>query len=149
MRKLVVLVVLAAAACGGGKKGGATTPDPDTGGGGGGEVANTGGGGGGNDMVSPEAMDEIQRLFQRRGNAVSRCLSFAIDNKDLPKNSKGRVTLGVTISKGGRADDVKIIKASIDSKSLNECVISRVKEIQFPEIPRKYETTYTYAFEAS
>ncbi|MBX3161292.1 MAG: AgmX/PglI C-terminal domain-containing protein [Deltaproteobacteria bacterium] len=145
MRKLVVLVVLAAACGGGKKKGGSTTPEPDTGGGG--EVANPGGTG--DDMVPAEAMDEIQRLFQRKGNAVSRCLSFAIDNKDLPKNSKGRVTLGVTISKAGRADDVKIIKASIDSKSLNECILGRVKEIQFPEIPRTYETTYTYAFEAS
>jgi hypothetical protein len=142
--KNLVLVVVLVAACGGKKSGGSTTPEPDTGGGEPVAAKN-----GGDNMVSPESIDEIQRLFQRKGNAVSRCLSFAIDNKDLPKNSKGRVTLGVTIAKDGKAGSVKVIKASIESKSLSDCVIARVKEIQFPEIPREYETTYTYAFEAS
>jgi hypothetical protein len=100
-------------------------------------------------MVPPETMDEVQRLFRRKGDAVSRCLSFAIDNKELPRNSHGKVTLGVTISPGGKAGGIKVLNASIDSKSLNECIVHRVEEIQFPEMKQSYETTYTYAFEAS
>ena len=100
-------------------------------------------------MVPPETMDEIERSFRRKGDAVSRCLSFAIDNKELPKNSHGKVTLGVTISPGGKAGGIKVINASLESKSLTDCVIHRVEEIQFPEVKKPYETTYTYAFEAS
>ncbi len=100
-------------------------------------------------MVSVEQMDEIQRMFVRKATAVSRCLSVAVDNKELPRSSRGKVTLGVVIATSGRPSDVKIIKASLESKTLNECVVNKVKEIQFPAIPTSYETTYTYAFEAS
>jgi TonB family protein len=144
---LLIGTIAALVACGGKK--GQTTPDPDTGGG------ELGGGGEGipnnnqeGDVVSAETLDEIQRMFQRKGSAVSRCLAFAVDNKELPKNSRGKVTLEVTITPSGAPGDVKVLKASIESKSLNDCIIERVKEIQFPEIPNAYPATYTYAFEA-
>jgi len=146
-KQLLVVTCLAAMACGGGKKGGDTTPtgsgDDMLGGGGIEQPPNTGG-----PMVSPDTMEQIQRLFERRGTAVSRCLAFVVDNKELPKNSKGRITLSVTISPSGKADDVKVLKSTLDNKSLHDCVIDRVKEIDFPELPKPYPTTYTYAFEA-
>ena len=141
MVKMVLVIATLCAACGG-KKGGPTTPDP----GGGEPVGNT------NDndqMVTPETMDEIQRLFVRKAGAVSRCLSVAVDNKELPKNSRGKVTLGVVIATSGEPGEVKVIKATLESKSLNDCIVKKVQEIQFPAVPKPYETTYTYAFEAS
>ncbi|MBA3460650.1 MAG: AgmX/PglI C-terminal domain-containing protein [Deltaproteobacteria bacterium] len=99
-------------------------------------------------MVTPEKMEEITRLLNRKGNIISKCLSKAVDNQELPKNSRGKITLDITISPSGKADAVKIIKASLDSPSLHECVVSHVKEIQFPEIPTTYPTSHTYAFEA-
>ena len=99
-------------------------------------------------MVSPEKMDEITRLLQRKGNIISKCLSRAVDNKELPKNSRGKITLDIVISPAGKADTVKIIKASLDSASLHDCVIGHVKEIQFPELPTTFPTSHTYAFEA-
>jgi len=144
MKSVLCLVLLSVVACGGKKKQADTTPA-------GGDDNNTPVDkptGDGAPMVSPETMDEIQRLFQRKGNAVSHCLAIVVDNKELPKNSHGKITLEVTISRAGKADNVKIIKKSLDSKALDQCVIDRVKEIQFPELPNTYPTTYTYAFEA-
>jgi hypothetical protein len=141
MLKQMVLCAVVVAACGG-KKQPETTPDQPRN-----DVAVTPTGD--QSMVPPETMDEIQRLFRRKGDAVSRCLSFAIDNKELPKNSHGKVTLGVTIGTGGKAGSIKVINATLESKSLTECVVHRVEEIQFPEVKKPYETTYTYAFEAS
>ena len=43
---------------------------------------------------------------------------------------------------------MKVIKDSLESKKLEDCVIGKVQEIEFPQIPSKYETTYAYAFEA-
>ncbi len=143
-RKLVanlVLVLLMVAACGGKK--GATTPPPDE------DKKVSAPETDPSTMVSGETMDEITKMFQRKGNAVSRCLSVVIDNKELPKNSRGKITLEVTISTSGKPTAVKILKASLDSKPLHDCVIERVKEIQFPTVPNTYPTTYTYAFEAS
>jgi hypothetical protein len=107
------------------------------------------GGGGGGVMVPPDTMDEIQRRFDRKRPTVSRCLSAAIDAKELPKNSRGKITLNVTVMPGGKAGEIKVVKATIESERLTSCVISKVKEIVFPDVPKPYPTSYTYAFEAT
>jgi len=146
---LVASLAVVFAACGGGKKGDTTpTSGPECTGDFCGnpiddQPTTTGG-----PIVNSDTADQIQRRFERRGTAVSRCLAFVVDNKELPKNSHGKITLSVTISPSGRAEEVKVLKATLDSKSLNDCVIDRVKEIEFPELPKPYPTTYTYAFEA-
>jgi hypothetical protein len=99
-------------------------------------------------MVAPEKMDEINRLLDRKRPTVSRCLTMVVDNKELPKAARGKMTLGITISPAGAASSVKVISDSLDSKPLQECVIGKIKEIQFPDLPKQYETTYAYAFEA-
>jgi hypothetical protein len=110
---------------------GMTTPPPDTSG----------------NMVPPDKMDEIQKDLGRKRESASRCLSQAVDNKELPKQSKGKITLEITIT-GGKASNVKVISASLDSKTLHDCVIHQVQEIEFPQLPNPYETSYTYQFEA-
>lgn len=134
-------VAVALVACGGGKKHEDTSPGPA-----GDDIAKPEGNDGA--VVPPDTMDEIQRSFDRRRTAVSRCLSMAVDAKELPKASHGKVTLAVTVEPGGKAGEVKVIRASLESKSLEECVIARVREIQFPSVPQPFPTTYTYGFEA-
>jgi len=140
----VLLIAGLVLGCGG--KHGDTTP---TSGGDGPPTARQGGEGGeGGGMVPPEKMDEVNRALQRKQPIMSHCLALAVDNGELPKNSRGKVTLEIVISPAGRADSVKVVRATLDSKSLNECLIAHVKEIQFPELPRAYETSFTYGFEA-
>jgi hypothetical protein len=129
--------------CGGGKQADTT---PSGGGGGGGATEAPSGGGG--DMIPPEQMDEITRSLNRKGSMISHCLAVAVDNKELPRSSRGKVTLEIVIAPTGRADSVKIVRASLQSKSLDECIIHRIQEIQFPELPKAYETSHTYGFEA-
>jgi hypothetical protein len=133
----------ATAACGGGKPTGTTTPDES-----GGEVASRPPGRDQGDVVPPELADEIQREFERKRASVTRCLSAAIDAKELPRNSRGRMTLNVTIVPGGKAGEVTVAKTSLESPLLSECVIGKVKEIIFPEVTKPYPTSYSYAFEA-
>jgi outer membrane biosynthesis protein TonB len=80
---------------------------------------------------------------------MSRCLALAVDNKELPRNAKGKVTVELVIAPGGKASDVRIARATIASRSLDDCLIGRVKEIQFPDVPRAFPTSYTYGFEAT
>jgi hypothetical protein len=100
------------------------------------------------DMVPPDKMDEINHMLARKEPTMSRCLAIAVDNKELPKSSAGKITLEIVISTSGKADSVKVVRATLESKSLAECVIGHIKEIQFPELPKPYETSYTYGFEA-
>lgn len=130
-------LVFVLAACGGGDRPAATTPPPA-------QPAATDSA----DFVPPEKMDEINRSLERKRPIMSHCLAIAVDNKELPKSSRGKVTLEIIIAPGGRAETVKIIKASLESKTLADCIIKHVQEIQFPELPKPYETSYTYGFEA-
>jgi hypothetical protein len=145
MNRLAVLaMVVCGAACG--NKNAATTPDPDT------QQAlphtssddSTDHSGG---MVSADKMEEITKDLDRKRQLISNCLAVAVDNKELPKNSHGKVTLELVIQ-GGKASTVKVVNATLESKSLADCVISHVKEIEFPSLSKPYETSYTYAFEA-
>ena len=102
----------------------------------------------GGEMVPPEKIDEINRQLGRKRAVMSRCLSSAVDNKELPKNARGKVTVEIVISPSGTADSVKIVRATLESKMLSDCVIGHVQEIQFPELPRQFETSFTYGFEA-
>jgi hypothetical protein len=144
MSKIVVMLI-ALTACGGGKKkedttGGGITIDPNATSG-----DNTDRSG---SMIPPEKMDEITRLLDRKRPTVSRCLTMVVDNQELPKGSRGKMTLGIKIAPNGKASSVTVIKSSLESKKLEECVIGKVNEIDFPQIPSTYETTYAYAFEA-
>ena len=144
MSKIVVLVI-ALCACGGGKKkedttSGGITIDPNATSG---DTTDRSG-----SMIPPEKMDEITRLLDRKRPTVSRCLTMVVDNQELPKGSRGKMTLAIKISTAGKASSVTVIKSSLESKKLEECVIGKVNEIDFPQIPSVYETTYAYAFEA-
>ena len=141
---VLLLAAAAAAACGGKK--GSTLPDET----GDSDISGPPVRQGGNDgvVVPPDTMDEIQRRFERKRTPISRCLSAAVDGKELPKTSRGKITLNVTVMPGGKAGEVKIVKASIESAILDSCVIAKVKEIIFPEVPKPFPTSYTYGFEA-
>ena len=137
-----LVVAVLAAGCGG-KKSGDTTPP-----GGGGEDSEREERPRGGAMIPPDTMDEIRRDLDRKQRIISHCLATAVDNKELPKNSSGKVTLEIVIAPSGKAESVKIVRATLESKTLHECVIGHVQEIQFPVLPRTYETSYTYGFEA-
>ena len=136
---LCALVVASLFAGCGGKRAD-TTPSVGPAGGGG-EAAR------GDDQVPPEKMDEINRDLDRKRPIMSHCLAMAVDNKELPKNSAGKITLEIVIA-GGKAETVKVVRSTLESKSLSDCVVHHIQEIQFPELPKPYETSYTYGFEA-
>ncbi len=98
-------------------------------------------------MVPPEKMDEIKKDLDRKGQLISNCLAVAVDNKEVPRNSHGKVTLELVI-RSGRAENIKVVNATLESKSLTDCVIAHVKEIEFPSLGKPYETSHTYSFEA-
>ena len=99
-------------------------------------------------MVPPDKIDEINRALGRKRAIMSHCLATAVDNKELPKNSQGKVTVEIVISPSGTVDSVKVVRATLESKMLDDCIIGHIKEIAFPQLPRSFETSYTYGFEA-
>ena len=140
------LVIASLVACGGGGK-----KDPNEGGGDGDVVNNEGGGddgGGGDVMVPPEKMEEINVRLNRKRPTVARCLSDAVEAGEAPKNARGKITLEFVISPAGRAGDIRVANATFENEFVRNCVIEKVQEIAFPELPKSLEWSYTFAFEA-
>ena len=100
------------------------------------------------EMIPPEKMDEIQSMLARKQNIMSRCLADAVDAKELPKNSRGKITLEIVIAPSGAPEKVAVINSTLESEKLKDCVMGHIKSITFPQIPRTYPTSFTYAFEA-
>ena len=145
MKKMLLLVVLAAA-CGGKNKNDANE-------GGGGTIDTQATTGDPTDhsgnMVPPEKMEEVNALLGRKQMIISRCLSTAVEAGEAPKGAKAKVTLEISIAPSGQVTKAEVVKASLDVKSVQECVKSHVREIAFPTLPKQYETSYTYAMEAN
>lgn len=102
----------------------------------------------GGDIVPADKVDEVRKSLDRKRPVVARCLASAIDNQELPRSASGKITVDLVISPAGKAESVKVTRNTLASKSLESCVIGRVQEIVFPELPRAFETSYTYGFEA-
>ena len=144
-KKLFLLAVLTVAACGGKNKndadeGGATIDTQATTG----DPTDRSG-----SMVPPEKMDEIANLLSRKQMIISRCLSTAVEAGEAPKGTHAKITLAIKISPSGHADQVDVIKSTIDIKSVQGCVKRHVEEIAFPTLPKVYDTSHTYAMEAN
>jgi len=147
MVKQILIAALLLGACGGGKKAD-TTPDDTSRDNGDQAEADRKQEAAEANMIPPEKMDEITNMLSRKQRIMSRCLADAVDNKELPKNSRGKITLEIVISTSGSPDTVKVISSTLESERLKDCVMGHIKTIQFPELPKPYPTSYTYAFEA-
>jgi hypothetical protein len=100
------------------------------------------------DMVAPERMDEIKALLDRKRTIVARCLPEAIGAGKAEKNARGRVTFEFVISRQGKARDIKVAEATLDSDMVQECTMNHIANIDFGALPRDLEWSYTYSFEA-
>ncbi|HUS31847.1 MAG TPA: AgmX/PglI C-terminal domain-containing protein [Kofleriaceae bacterium] len=146
MKNTILVAVLVIAACGGKNKnnaeegGGATIDTQATSG----DTTDHSG-----SMVPPEKMEEVNSALLRKNNIISRCLSQAVEAGTAPKGTHGKITVELSISPSGQATKVEVIKSSIESKEVQGCVKRKVEEISFPELPKQYETSYTYAMEAN
>ena len=145
MTNKVLLLVVLAAACGGKNKnnaeeGGATIDTQATTG----DPTDHSG-----NMVAPETMDEINQLLSRKQMIVSRCLSTAVEAGEAPKGTHAKITLSIRISPSGHADQVEVLKSTLDNKSVQGCVKHHVEEITFPTLPKVYDTSHTYSMEAN
>jgi len=98
-------------------------------------------------MVPPEKYDALRRAMDHKRPAMSRCFAKAIEDGKLAVESKGTVTVGLTVTEAGAARDVKITRSTLKSDAVEECMIEQVHEMKFTTLPSPVEFTFTYQFE--
>ena len=104
---------------------------------------------GDNGMCPPETMDRIKEVLDSKRLTMSRCLSDAVIGGNASKNARGGVTIEFVIQTDGKPKNVKVAKSTINSKPVEECVVGKVEQIAFPEVPKDLPWSYTYAFESN
>ena len=143
----LVAVVTMMIGCGGHKSQPAAPTGGDDSGGGDGDVSSNPCSD--NGMCPPETMDRIKETLDSKRLTVSRCLSDAVSAGQAAKNLKGAVTVNFVISPDGHAKNVKVGKSTVNSKPIEDCVVDKVAQIAFPEVPKDLDWSYTYAFESN
>jgi TonB family protein len=147
MMKNALLAVLLVAACGGNKK----QADEDTTGP---SVVGMGDSGDSSDhsgnMIPPEKMEEVTQDLKRKQTVIPQCLARAMEAGEVKRGKHGKVTLEIVISTAGKADKVNIVKSDFhEAPNVEDCVVKHVQEIEFPQLPKQYETSFTYPMEAN
>jgi hypothetical protein len=84
-------------------------------------------------MVTPEQNEAIDSLFRRKAQELQRCWNEEYD-KLHDRRLEGDLTVGLTVKKSGRPDDVQILNSTMHSPSIEGCVVKEVASWAFPEI---------------
>lgn len=98
-------------------------------------------------MIPQETLDEIKSTFNTEAGVVSHCFPKAVDAGELKPTDKGYVTVGLTITPDGRPSNLRVLDASLKSKTLQQCVLSHIRGWTFTKLPRSLPYSYTYSFE--
>jgi hypothetical protein len=141
MVKMAMCVAFLAAACG--HKQADTTPEPNP------NTTETPPPDESGNMIPPEKMDEVNNDLKRKEMIISRCLADAMEAGEIPHGTHGHVRFEIKIGTDGHATDVSVDKTDIQAKGVIECAKKHITDIEFPTLPRPYETSYLYAMEAN
>ena len=139
-----VLLMAALVACGGHKPADDTTPDT--------RMAMTTGPSESADnanMIPPEKMDEVTQNLKRKNAIVSHCLATAMEAGAVPRGTHGHISFEIKIGTEGHATDATLIKTDVQAPEVVECAKKHVMETAFPNLPKPYETSFSFAMEAN
>jgi hypothetical protein len=100
-------------------------------------------------MIPAEKMDEVSQALKRKQMIVSRCLATAMENKEVPRGTHGKVTFEIVVDPSGKVSSVKVNKSDIQAQSVIDCAKHHVEEVSVSALPHQYETSFTYAMEAN
>jgi hypothetical protein len=94
--------------------------------GGSGETATPEGG------ISPERQDAIERMFARKTAELQDCWAKEYD-KTHNRKLEGDISISLEIQPSGSAQNVRILKSTINNPGIESCVQASVGNWSFPE----------------
>ena len=96
--------------------------------------------------IPPDKQAEIQLLLQQRDPSTLKCYQDVLDEKHT-RAFKGSVTVEITVVPGGKASDVRITGGSLNNKEVSDCLIAKLKDFEYPDVPSSGTMQYVYRFE--
>lgn len=99
------------------------------------------------EFVSTIDKEAIKRIIQRNKNAIKSCYDVELTRNP---NIAGKIVLEWEIVDGGRMVNPKVKSSDVASKSLGNCIISRLRVLKFPDPgPNEIaQVAFPFVFEA-
>lgn len=96
--------------------------------------------------ISPDKEAEVQLLLQQRDPSTLRCYQDVLDEKH-DRAFKGTVMVLITIVPGGKATAVKVIGGTLNNKEVSDCLVGKLNDFEYPQVPQTGTMQYVYRFE--
>jgi hypothetical protein len=100
--------------------------------------------------IPPDKEQDINLLLQQREPSTLRCYQEVLDEKH-DRAFKGSVIVVLTLEpaadKSSKASNVKVIGGTLNNADVNNCLIEKLKDFEYPEIPNTGSMQYVYKFE--
>lgn len=96
--------------------------------------------------IPPEKQGDILLVLQSRDSSARRCYQDVLNEKHT-RDFKGSVKMLLTLDTSGRATNVRIMGGTLQNREVEECLVSTVREFEFPTLERGGDIQYEYRFE--
>jgi hypothetical protein len=96
--------------------------------------------------IPPDKQAEIQLLLQQRDTSTLKCYQDVLNEKH-DRAFKGSVFVILTINPSGKADDVRVAGGSLNNAEVGQCLVEKLKEFDYPQVPNRGSMQYEYRFE--
>jgi hypothetical protein len=98
--------------------------------------------------ISPDKESEVQLLLQQRDPSTLRCYQDVLDEKH-DRAFKGTVIVLLSLTPSGESSKAtaKVIGGTLNNKEVNDCLIEKLQEFDYPQIAQSGNMQYVYRFE--
>jgi TonB family protein len=96
--------------------------------------------------TDPAAYAAVAEAFAKHRPNVSQCFANAVAQKELDDSPHGRVKLALTVLPSGRPENVRVAESSLNSKSVEDCVVATVQKWSLPAPAQPLDFLFTYEF---
>jgi hypothetical protein len=101
--------------------------------------------------IAPDKQADIQLMLQQREPSVRKCYNDILNDGGHDRSFKGTVVLLISLAPGGtdgaRVTGVKVITDTLKNDEVTSCVVDRLKDFEYPDVPNSGTMQYSYKFE--
>jgi hypothetical protein len=96
--------------------------------------------------IPPDKQADIQLVLQQREPSVRKCYNDILNDGSHDRSFKGTVLVLLTLTPAGKAT-AKVIGGSLNNSDVNSCLVEKLADFEYPQIPNEGTMQYTYKFE--
>ena len=102
--------------------------------------------------IAPDKQADIQLMLQQREPSVRKCYNDVLNDGSHDRKFKGTLVVMISLApgskeSGARVTATKVIGGSLNNEEVSACLVEKLKEFEYPDIPNKGTMEYTYKFE--